>query len=176
MFCVHYLGVLGRPNGDSRLLGYPVFGHPTCPRLPGELPGTSQLKHLPRVSLQHGGHSWKQQRPFKDKPRDDDDDDDDDDVHYVMSCSLFSFIAFSLRGRLYEVKTIADIPRRRHRHPRHILARIVARMSACRSTSGNPVCRTCRRGYSRECPYRCRCRSRGIPAYARIFVCRFICV
>jgi len=27
----------------------------------------------------HGSYSWKKQRPFKDKPRDDDDDDDDDD-------------------------------------------------------------------------------------------------
>ena len=27
--------------------------------------------------LLHGGHSWKWQRPFKEKPHDDDDDDDD---------------------------------------------------------------------------------------------------
>jgi len=40
--------------------------------------GTSQLKYLPWASVVHGGHSWKQQRSFKDKPHDDDDDDDDD--------------------------------------------------------------------------------------------------
>jgi len=61
-----------------------VFGHLTCPRLPSELPGTSQaqLKCFPRVNLLHGGHSWKQQCPFKDKPRDGDDDDD------VMWCDV----------------------------------------------------------------------------------------
>jgi len=50
-----------------------VFGHSTWPRLPGGLQGTSQLECFPRVSLLHGGHSWKQQRPFKDKPHDGDD-------------------------------------------------------------------------------------------------------
>jgi len=61
------------------------FGHPTCWLLPDELPGTSQLKCFPWVSLLHRGHSWKQQRPFKDKPHDD--DDDDDDIAYLRrSC------------------------------------------------------------------------------------------
>jgi len=49
-----------------------VFGHPACPRLPGELPVTSQLKCFQGVSLLHGGHSWKLQRPLKDKPHYDD--------------------------------------------------------------------------------------------------------
>jgi len=46
-----------------------VFGYPTCQHLPCEL-----RKCFPRVILLHGGHLWKQQCPFKDKPRDDDDD------------------------------------------------------------------------------------------------------
>jgi len=48
-----------------------------------------------------------------------------------------------------------------------ILADILSRMSSCRSvchgnnlTSRNRACRTCRRGFSRGCPCRCR----GIPA------------
>jgi len=48
--------VLWHPKGDSRLLS--VFA-----------------TQLARV---HGGHSWKRQRAFKNKPGDDDDDDDDD--------------------------------------------------------------------------------------------------
>ena len=32
--------------------------------------------------------------------------------------------------------------------------------------SGNRACRTCRRGSSPGCPCQCRCRRRGIPAYA----------
>jgi len=39
--------------------------------LPGELPGTSQMKCFPWVNLLHGGHSWKQQQLFKHKPLDD---------------------------------------------------------------------------------------------------------
>jgi len=62
---------------------YLVFSPLTCPCLPGELPRTSQLKCFAWVSLLHGGHSWKWQRPFKDKPHDDDDDDDDGDNDWV---------------------------------------------------------------------------------------------
>jgi len=42
-----------------------------------------------RLSLLHGGHSLKQQRPLKDKPHDDDDDDDDElvsDLCGVWNC------------------------------------------------------------------------------------------
>ena len=42
----------------------------------GALPGTYQLKCFPRASLLHGGQSWKQQRPFKNKPYDDDEDEE----------------------------------------------------------------------------------------------------
>jgi len=62
-------------------------------------------------------------------------------------------------------------------HDTDILARIVARMSAWRATScsawhrnnfKNRACRTCRRGSSRGCRYRCRCRhleNADIPFY-----------
>jgi len=60
---------------------------------------TSQLKCCTRVNLLHGGRSWKQQCPFKDKPHDDDDDDDDydddndDGVYYrVVGVAVVSFL------------------------------------------------------------------------------------
>jgi len=80
--------VLGRPKGDSRQTGYYlVFGHPTCPSLPGELPGTSQRKCF---------HEWKWQHPFRDKPRDDDDDDDDDDLllNYIFAVTQWHTYEF----------------------------------------------------------------------------------
>ena len=80
----HWISLLARrvgaPYGRFQAIIWLVFDHPTCPHLPDELPGTSQLKCIPWVSLLHGGHSWKWQRPFKDKPH----DDDDDDIHHVV--------------------------------------------------------------------------------------------
>jgi len=56
------------------VIAYNLFLHSLpIPRLPGELPGTSQLKCFPWASLLHGGRSWKRQRPFKVKPHDEDD-------------------------------------------------------------------------------------------------------
>jgi len=63
------LGVQGAPRAFPHY--YLVFSHPSFLHLRGELPGTSQLNCFPWVSLLHGGHSWKRQHPFKDKPRDD---------------------------------------------------------------------------------------------------------
>jgi len=61
------------PHGAPRVIpGYFAgFGHPTCPYLPCELPGTSLLRRFPWVSLLHGSCSWKRQHPFKDKQHDD---------------------------------------------------------------------------------------------------------
>ena len=40
----------------------------------------------------HGSYSWKKQRPFKDKPRDDD-DDDDDDVEWRFGLVVVTLVA-----------------------------------------------------------------------------------
>jgi len=98
-------GVLGRPQAILV-----VFGHSTCPRLPGELPGTSQLKCFPRaLTLLRGGHSWKRQRPFNDHTRDDDDIRDDSIRQYTTRncCSQCS-----ARGQCVDVFISCNTTRR----------------------------------------------------------------